>query len=118
MADEVEGELDHGILPLYTPLAGSWLNLAESVQRILVHRALDGHHPETTGQLMAWLAETVRGWNADPTPFDWAGKRAARRKRARDRRHALGGSAGYARRPIRRRRPASLSSANPLIHAN
>lgn len=25
----------HGILPLYTPLGGSWLNMAESIQRIL-----------------------------------------------------------------------------------
>lgn len=110
--------LDHGILPLYTPLAGSWLNLAESVQRILVRRALEGHHPETVQQLMAWLAETVRGWNADPTPFEWGGKRAARRQRARNRRHALGGSAGYSRRPICRRRHATAPSANGLCHVN
>ncbi|MDV2992251.1 MAG: hypothetical protein N4J56_001905 [Chroococcidiopsis sp. SAG 2025] len=24
----------HGIMPLYTPLGGSWLNMAESIQRI------------------------------------------------------------------------------------
>lgn len=30
---------DHGILPLYTPLSGSWLNMAESMQRILTRRA-------------------------------------------------------------------------------
>ncbi|HEY9724923.1 MAG TPA: transposase, partial [Chroococcales cyanobacterium] len=35
----------HGILPLYTPLGGSWLNMAESIQRILKRRALSGHHP-------------------------------------------------------------------------
>lgn len=29
-----------GIMPLYTPVAGSWLNMAESIQRILVRRAL------------------------------------------------------------------------------
>jgi hypothetical protein len=28
--------LAHGVLPLFTPLAGSWLNMAESIQRILV----------------------------------------------------------------------------------
>jgi DDE superfamily endonuclease len=94
--------LDHGILPLYTPIAGSWLNLAESVQRILVRRALAGHHPQSAAQLMAWLAETVVGWNADPTPFEWGGKRAARRRRARERRHRLGGSGGCTRRPIAR----------------
>jgi len=26
---------EHGILPFYTPLSGSWLNMAESIQRIL-----------------------------------------------------------------------------------
>lgn len=92
----------HGILPLYTPLGGSWLNMAESIQRILTRRALEGQHPETSAQIKAWLAATVRGWNAQPTPFEWGGKRAARRQRARQRRHALGGSGGYTRRPIRR----------------
>ncbi len=30
---------EHGILPLYTPLGGSWLNMAESIQKILKQRA-------------------------------------------------------------------------------
>ncbi|WP_420841852.1 transposase [Fimbriiglobus ruber] len=25
----------HGIMPLYTPVSGSWLNMAESIQRVL-----------------------------------------------------------------------------------
>ena len=29
----------HGIMPLYTPLGGSWLNMAESIQRLLKRRA-------------------------------------------------------------------------------
>jgi hypothetical protein len=33
---------DHGIMPLYTPAGGSWLNLCESMQHILVQRALAG----------------------------------------------------------------------------
>ncbi len=82
--------LGHGIMPLYTPLSGSWLNLAESVQRILVRRALDGHHPQSQDDLIAWLDDTVAGWNANPTPFVWHGKRHERRQRARQRR--LGGS--------------------------
>jgi hypothetical protein len=98
---------ERGILLLYTPIGGSWLNLAEGIQRILVRRALAGQHPATAEQVMDWLAETVRGWNATPTPFVWGGKRAARRQRARARRHALGGSAGYTHRPIARRRPAA-----------
>ena len=32
----------HGIMPLYTPLGGSWLNMAESIQRVLKRRALAG----------------------------------------------------------------------------
>jgi hypothetical protein len=97
-----------GVMPLYTPLGGSWLNLAESIQRILVRRALAGQHPESTDDLKDWLAATVRGWNAAPTPFEWGGKRAGRRQRARTRRHALGGSGGSTRRPICRcRRSAS-----------
>ncbi len=79
-----------GVLPLYTPLRGSWLNLAESVQRILVARALAGQHPQTQAELIGWLAATVAGWNQAPTPFVWAGKRHERRVRARQRR--LGGS--------------------------
>ena len=92
--------LAHGVWPLYTPLGGSWLNMAESVQRILVRRALEGQHPASAEEVMAWLAARSPGWNADPTPFAWGGKRAARRQRARERRHALGGSGGYTRRPI------------------
>ena len=58
-------------------------NLAESVQRILVRRALAGQHPHTPEEIITWLEATVAGWNADPTPFTWGGKRAERRQRAR-----------------------------------
>lgn len=75
-----------GILPLYTPLSGSWLNLAEALQRIVVRRALDGQHPHTAAELITWLEDTVAGWNAEPTPFVWDGKRRERRQRARQRR--------------------------------
>ena len=61
--------------------------MAESVQRILGHRALAGQHPQTPAQLITWLEETVDGWNATPTPFTWHGKRYARRQRACARRH-------------------------------
>ena len=77
----------HGVLPLYTPLSGRWLNMAESLQRILVRRALAGHHPQTPEQIIAWLEETVAGWNQAPTPFTWHGKRYERRQRARLRRY-------------------------------
>ncbi len=93
-----------GIMVLYTPLGGSWLNMSESIQRILVRRALAGEHPRKPEQIIEWLEEVARGWNRDPTPFEWGGRRAARRQRARHRRHALGGSGACTRRPIRRRR--------------
>jgi hypothetical protein len=81
----------HGVMPLYTPLSGSWLNMAESVQRIICGRALRGQHPTTVADLITWLEDTVAGWNAAPTPFIWDGKRRERRLRAKQRH--LGGSA-------------------------
>jgi len=91
----------HGIMPLYTPLGGSWLNMAESIQRILTRRALAGQHPQTPAEIIAWLEATARGWNRQPTPFVWGGKRQARRHRADERRQRLGGSGAYTKRPLR-----------------
>lgn len=96
----------HGIMPLYTPLGGSWLNMAESIQRILKRRALEGTHPKTPEEIIAWLEAAARGWNREPTPFVWGGKRQQRRQRARARRHALGGSGACTRRPMHRRHAA------------
>lgn len=93
----------HGILPLYTPLGASWLNMTESMQRILGQRALAGQHPETPEQIIDWLETTAVAWNRAPTPFEWGGQRAVRRERARQRRHGLGGSGACTRRPVRRR---------------
>ena len=97
----------HGIMPLYTPLGGSWLNMAESVQRILTRRALAGQHPHSSDEIMAWLEATARAWNRQPTPFVWGGARHARRERARQRRgaeyralHALGGSGACRAEPV------------------
>jgi hypothetical protein len=59
----------HGGRPLYTPLGGSWLNMAESVQRIIVRRALAGQHPQTAQEVIDWLEQTVAGGNKKPTPF-------------------------------------------------
>ena len=94
---------EHGIMPLYTPVGGSWLNMAESLQRIHKRRALDGQYPTDTGQIIAWYEAAARHWDAAPTPFVWGGKRAARRRRQRERRHHLGGSGACSRVPIPRR---------------
>jgi len=82
-----------GILPIYTPLAGSWLNMAESIQRLLKRRALDGTYPHTVEDIIRALEAVARHWNTQPTPFTWAGKRQARRQRAYLTRHPLGASA-------------------------
>ena len=50
----------HGVMPLYTPLGGSWLNMAESIQRILVRSALAGQNPETPEQIIRWLEAVAR----------------------------------------------------------
>ena len=103
----VEWLIQHGIMPLYTPLGGSWLNMAESIQRIIKRRALEGQHPTTPAQIIEWLEATARAWNTHPTPFVWGGKRQARRQRARARRlHRLGGSGACTTRPI----PASSTA--------
>ncbi|RJG04513.1 transposase [Noviherbaspirillum sedimenti] len=91
----------HGVMPLYTPLSGSWLNMAESIQRIIVRRALAGQYPQTPEQIIGALEATVTGWNQAPTPFHWGGKRYARRVRHRQRQHALGGSGACMRLSIR-----------------
>lgn len=100
----------HGIMPLYTPLSGSWLNMTESVQRILKRRALEGQHTQTAEEIITWLEATARGWNRNPTPFVWGGKRALRRARRRARGHVAGGSGACVRQPVRRRRGSVLRS--------
>src|SRR5664279_3209586 len=73
----------HGIMPLYTPLGGSWLNMAESIQRILKRRALAGQHPQSPAEIGTWFEQTARAWNRQPTPFVWHGKRRQRRRKRR-----------------------------------
>ena len=113
----------HGIMPLYTPLGGSpagpfgpacsaagsgvarWLNMAEAIQRILKRRALDGQQPQSPEEIGAWFEQTARGWNRQPTPFIWNGKRRQRRRRAGDSRSRLGGAAAHTCRPLQRKPP-------------
>jgi hypothetical protein len=89
-------------MQLYTPVGGSWLNMAESMQRILKRRALAGQHPEDVGRIIAWFEAVARHWNGAPTPFVWGRKRAARRQRQRERRHRVGGSGACTCVPLRR----------------
>jgi hypothetical protein len=50
-----------GIMVLYTPLGASWLNMTESMQRILARRALEGHYPDNPEEIIEWLEATARG---------------------------------------------------------
>jgi transposase len=92
----------HGIMPLYTPLGGSWLNMAESIQRILKRRALDGQQPQSPAEIGAWFEQTARAWNRQPTPFVWSGKRRHRRRRRSGDGHPIGGSGALAHRALPR----------------
>ena len=108
----------HGIMPLYTPLGGSWLNMAESIQRLLKRRALDGHRPLSPAEIGAWFEQTAQAWNRQPTPFVWNGKRRQRRRQPPGAgRHRLGGSAAYTRRPLYRLRSVGTGPENDRLHA-
>lgn len=102
----------HGILPLYTPLSGSWLNMAEAVPRLLKRRALDGTYPRSTEAIIQAFESVAAHWNTQPTPLVWAGKRNARRDRAALKRHRLGAS-GAATVRLSRRRFLSRSACQP-----
>lgn len=89
----------NGIMPLYTPLGGSWLNMAESIQNILKNKALKGQEPKNPEEIIEWLQDVAEYWNQDPTPFEWGGKRFERRVRSRERRRNLKGSGAYIKFP-------------------
>lgn len=87
---------ENGIMPLYTPLGGSWLNMAESIQNILVSRAIKGQDPKNSEEIIEWLQDVAENWNESPTPFEWGGKRFERRLRNKERRRNLRGSGARA----------------------
>jgi hypothetical protein len=92
-----------GILPLYTPLGGRWLNMAESIERVLKRRALDGQHPRRPEEIGTWFEQTARGWNEQPIGFVWTGKRRQRRSGGAPI-HRLGGSGACTHKPLKRSR--------------
>jgi len=97
----------HGVMPLYTPVGGSWLNMAESIERVLKRRALDGQHPHSPDEIGTWFKQTARAWNEQPTPFVWNGKRRQRRRRSGGEPiHRLGGSGACTHKPLKRSRSA------------
>src|SRR4051794_9461900 len=94
-------------MPLYTPVGGSWLNMAESIERVLKRRALDGQHPHSPAEIGTWFEQTARCWNEQPTPFVWNGKRRQRRRSCSVLTHRLGGSGARTPRPIGQNRAAT-----------
>jgi hypothetical protein len=103
-----------GVMPLYTPVGGSWLNRAESIERVLKRRALDGQHPHRPAEIGDWFEQTARGWNEQPTPFVWNGKRRQRRRRSCDALiHRLGGSGACTHKPLRHSRSGENQNAAP-----
>src|SRR4051794_1873386 len=91
-------------MPLSTPVGGSWLNRAESIERVLKRRALDGQHPHSPDEIGRWFEQTARGWNEQPAPFVWNGKRRQRRRADGEPIHRLGGSGACTRKPLQRSR--------------
>ena len=110
-----------GVMPLYTPVGGSWLNMAESIERVLKRRALDGQHPHSPEEIGSceeigsWFEQTARGWNEQPTPFVWNGKRRQRRRSGGEPIHRLGGSGACTHRPLHRNRPNRASECQILL---
>jgi hypothetical protein len=98
--------LEHGIMPIYTPIGGSWLNMTESVQAVLKGRAFGADAAESPEQIIDWIEATARGWNRDPTPFVWDGKRRLRRRNQRNPSYRLGKSGAATNRVIKRRMAA------------
>src|SRR3954464_6039001 len=99
-----------GVMPLYTPVGGSWLNMAESIERVLKRRALDGQHPHSPDEMGCWVVRPVRCGKEGPTPFVWNGKRRQRRRRSGGALiHRLGGSGACTQRPLRRNQTTGAS---------
>jgi hypothetical protein len=101
----------HGIMPLYTPLGGSWLNMAEPIQRIPKRRTPNGQHPQSPTGIGTWFQQTAEAWNRHPTPFLWNGKRRQRRRKQRGGAHALGGSGAHTQQPPSLHGPGSQECA-------
>jgi transposase InsO family protein len=98
----------HGIMPLYTPLGGSWLNMAESIQRILKRRALAGQHPLSPAEIGSWFEQTARAWTASPHPLSGTASAASNGASG-----AVTPMLSAARRRIRRSRSQAARAALP-----
>jgi transposase len=55
----------------YTPTSASWLNQVEGFFGILAKQSLSLTNFTSTGALREHLADFMRAWNQNPTPFVW-----------------------------------------------
>jgi hypothetical protein len=113
--DLVLGLCAQGVMPLSTPVGGSWLNMAESIERVLKRRALDGQPPHRPDEIGSWFEQTARGWNEQPTPFVWNGKRRPRRRSGGEPIHRLGGSGARTHKPLKRSRSAGAEECQSSL---
>ena len=75
--------------------------MAESFQRLLKRRALDGQQFLSPQSIIQALEDVAAHWNTHPTPFIWAGKRKARRSRTARKAYRLAASGAASYRAIR-----------------
>ena len=54
--------------------------MTESIRRILVSRALHGHHPRYPEEIIEWLEAAARGWKRFSTLISGSSIRASRRR--------------------------------------
>jgi hypothetical protein len=87
--------------------------MAESIQRILKRRALEGQQPRSPAEVGVWFEQTARSWNRQPTPFVWHGKRRQRRRRHTGDAHPVGGSAAVTHQALPRPRTEQPEYRNP-----
>ena len=104
--------------PAGSALGGSWLDMAESIQRVLKRRTLDGQHPRSPAEIGTWFQQAAQAWNRQPTPFLWNGKRRQRRRRQPGHGHAVGGSGAHTQQPLppHRRHSHEWRSPRQMTH--
>jgi hypothetical protein len=45
--------------------------MAESIQRVLKRRTMNGQHPTSTDEVIDRWESVAKRWNASPTPYLW-----------------------------------------------
>jgi transposase len=81
--------VEHGVMPIYTPVGGSWLNMTESIQAILKYRAFNGETPQSPEEIIDWVeAPLVAGTVTPPRSNGAANGRSVAIEHAKDGTHS------------------------------